>query len=311
MRVIAVTGATGFIGSAVCDALRSRDLSVIPLVRSAAHRLLNARVVDDIGPETNWQEALGGVTCVVHCAALVHQMKRGYTSTLQDYLRVNTEGTLRLAEEAVKVGVKRFVFISSVKVMGELSAAGHPFSVYDVPSPVDPYGVSKWEAEQRLAEVGRRTGLEVVVIRPPLVYGPGVGANFHQLMQWIRRGVPLPFGAIKNQRSFVSLSNLTDLISRCVDHPAAIGQCFFVSDGRDLSTPVLVSHLARSMGKTPRLLSVPTPVLHFLGTVFNRSDQVARLTGNLQVDIAHTQRRLAWTPACSVEAGMALVAKDL
>jgi nucleoside-diphosphate-sugar epimerase len=304
--MIGVTGATGFLGNALCIALSERGQPFIPLVRKSVPQQPMARVVGDIGPATNWNGALIGLDCIVHCAAHVHQMGQASATSLADYRRVNTLGTLRLAKAAWSAGTKRFVFISSIKVMGEVTESGRPFNFDDTPAPTDPYGISKWEAEQGLWDIAKETGLEVVVVRPPLIYGPGVGANFRQLMTWVARGIPLPVGSIKNQRSLVSLTNLTDLILKSAEHAAAPGNTFLVSDGQDLSTPALVSELARAMGKRPFLIDIPIGVLQLLGKLTGRTGEIERLTGNLQVNIKHTQSTLAWAPICSVEQGMRL-----
>lgn len=310
LPMIGVTGATGFVGSALCEAMAVTGLEFVPLIRRMGAHSTPARVVGDIGPHTNWQESLAGLDCVVHCAAHVHQMGSPTGASASLYHSVNTIGTLRLAEAASRSGVKRLIFISSVKVMGEFSAHGQPFKFDGDPAPVDPYGISKWEAEQGLWKIAEATGLEVVVVRPPLVYGPGVGANFRQLMGWVARGIPLPIGAIKNQRSLVSVVNLVDLVLKCVLHPSAPGQTFFVSDGQDLSTPELVSELALAMGRKPRMLNLPVGMLRLLGNVTGRAAQMERLTGNLQVDIEHTQRTLDWAPVCSVRQGMNDAVRD-
>jgi nucleoside-diphosphate-sugar epimerase len=206
--------------------------------------------------------------------------------------------------------VRRLVYLSSIKVNGEQTALGAPFLFSDAPAAEDPYGVSKWEAEQTLWEVAAKTGLEVVVVRPPLVYGPGVKGNFLRLLRWVARGVPLPLGAVQNQRSLVGLDNLVDLLIRCVDHPAAAGQTFLVSDGQDLSTPELIRQLSCAMDKSLRLIPVPVPLLRLLGSMTGKGGEVDRLVGSLQIDSLFTWETLDWTPPVSVEAGMQAMVDD-
>lgn len=268
-------------------------------------------VVGDIGPDTQWSTALAGVDCVVHCAARVHLMRESASDPLKAYRQVNSEGTRRLAEAAAAAGVGRLVFISSVKVMGETTAPGRPFRGDDVPCPADPYGQSKWEAEQALQAVASQSGLEVVVVRPPLVYGPGVRANFLRLMHAVQRGWPLPLGAVDNRRSMVALDNLVDLVAVCVHHPDAAGQTFFVSDGTDLSTPGLIRAMAAAYGVPPNLWSVPVGLLRLAGTLTGQRDSVDRLVDSLQVDIETTRQRLGWQPVVTTEEGLRrLVAQE-
>lgn len=260
--------------------------------------------VGDIGPATDWTTVLNGVDCVVHLAARAHVMDDSAPEPLAAYREVNVAGTRRLAEQAAAAGVRRLVMVSSIKVNGERTAPGAPFLFSDPPAPEDAYGLSKWEAEQALWLVAAETGLEVVVVRPPLVYGPGARGNFQRLLRWVARGLPLPLGAVENRRSLVALDNLVDLLRVCIDHPAATGQTFLVSDGEDLSTPELIRRLAAAMGRKPRLLPVPPALLRLGGWLLGRSGEVARLLGSLQVDIAHTREILGWTPPISVQEGL-------
>jgi UDP-glucose 4-epimerase len=226
------------------------------------------------------------------------------TDPLEEFRRVNVQGTLNLARQAAAVGVRRFVFVSSIKVNGESTQLGFPFTADDAPAPLDAYGVSKMEAEQGLRELAAQTGMEVVIIRPPLVYGPGVKANFAAMMRWLRRGVPLPLGAIHNQRSLVALDNLVDLIVTCLTHPAAANQTFLVSDGEDVSTTELLRRMGKAMGHPARLLPVPTGLLKLAATIVGRRDMAQRLCGSLQVDIEKTRRLLDWTPPLSLDQGL-------
>lgn len=311
--MIAITGANGFLGRALCRGLLDRGQPIRPLVRQDALPSEwggSASVIGDLGPETAWDQALAGVRCVVHCAAHVHQMGTSGPTVDDDYHRVNTLGTAHLAEEAARVGVRRLVFVSSIKVMGESTQPGRPFRFSDTPAPQDAYGRSKWAAELRLWEVARATGLEVVVVRPPLVYGPGVKANFQSLIRWVRKGIPLPLGAVHNSRSLISLGNLTDLIIRCTYHPRAVGHTFLASDGQNLSTPALIRALAQTMGRPARLVSIPISILKLAGHLTGRSGQIDRLTSSLEVDIGHTTGVLDWKPVMTVQQGLRLAVQD-
>lgn len=308
--IVAVTGANGFVGRALCQHLRARGLSVRALTR-AASEVEDAWAVGDLGPGTDWGQSLQGVDCVVHCAARVHMVQDTEPDPMQSYRRVNVEGSRSLAVAAAAAGVRRLVFLSSLKVHGERTAPGHPFTPDMIPAPEDDYGQSKWEAEQALHAVAASTGLELVVVRPPLVYGPRVKANFLKLMNAVARGTPLPLGAVDNQRSLLALGNLTDLLFQCVEQPAAAGHTFLVSDGHDLSTPDLVRALARAMGRPVRLWPVPVAWLRMAGKLLGRSAQIDRLIGSLQVDIGHTRRVLGWTPRLTVEQGLRLAVQDV
>ncbi len=244
--------------------------------------------------------ALSGVDILVHCAARVHVMLDASSDPLTEYRIVNVQGTLRLAEQAAHAGVRRFVFISSIKVNGEETQPGVPFTADDLPAPCDPYGVSKMEAEQQLKLLAERTGMEVVIIRPVLVYGPGVKANFRSMMGWLSKGIVLPLGSIRNQRSLVSLDNLVDLIVTCLDHPAAAGQTFLVSDGDDMSTTDLLTRMGTALGRPARLIPVPTVLLRLGARLVGRRAVGQRLCGSLQVDIEKTRRLLGWKPPVKV-----------
>lgn len=304
--MILVTGATGFVGRALCDRLQGQDLLRItvrtPIAGTWAeqHDVVQAA----LEPAQDWRPALEGITTVVHCAARVHVMNDDAVDPLSEFRRINVDGTLRLASQAAEAGVRRFVFISSIKVNGESTAPGRPFTALQAPAPIDPYGVSKWEAEQRLRTLSAETGMEVVIIRPVLVYGPGVKANFLNMMKWLYKGVPLPLGAIHNKRSLVALDNLVDLIVSCIDHPQAANQTFLVSDGEDLSTTELLQRMSQALGKRPRLLPVPAWMLETAAKVLGKRSIAQRLCGSLQVDIAHTRERLGWTPPVSVDAAL-------
>lgn len=304
---VLITGANGFVGTALAQRLHTQDgIQVRKAYRSAPSGNVDEYVVvGDIGPGTDWSQALTKVDTIIHCAARVHIMQdAGSAESLAEFRRVNVAGTRNLARQAAAAGVRRMVFVSSVKVNGESTTGLPPFSHENQPTPLDAYGISKQEAEQALWEVSGETRLEAVVVRPPLVYGPGVKANFLRLMQAVNRGIPLPFGATTNQRSMVYVQNLVDLLTCCIGHPAAAGQTFLVSDGRDLSTKGLIEQLALAMHRKPRLLPVPPSLMRTAGKILNKSDVIERLFGSLQVDISHTCKILDWNPPFTVEEGM-------
>jgi nucleoside-diphosphate-sugar epimerase len=306
MTEIAVTGASGFVGRALMKELEKRGHRARSLVRSGPAD--QATVVGDVGLDTDWTAALAGVNTVIHCAARVHVMQDDAADPLAAFRRVNTAGTRGLAAQAADLGVERLVFVSTIKVNGESTryraGASAAFTADDSPNPGDPYAVSKWEAECALREIEAETGLEVVIVRPPLVYGLGVGGNFRSLIHAVRRGWPLPFGRVENRRSLVALPNLVDLLVCCAIHPRAPGQTFLVSDDDDLATPELIRRLARAMGGSARLLPVPPAMLRLAGRMTAQSDRVERLIGSLQVDIGHTRERLGWRPPVSVDEGL-------
>jgi len=305
---ILVTGTSGFVGQSLCSALLSGGYSIRAAARLAdsvpAVDRLEVVTIGDIGSRTDWSTVLKDVDCIVHCAARAHVMLETAADALAAYRAVNVDGTRRLAEQAVESGVKRLVYLSSIKVNGEQTSTGVGFTATDFAKPEDPYGISKWEAEQALYEVSGRTGLEVVIIRPPLVYGAGVKGNFLSLLGWLNRGIPLPLGAIHNTRSLVGIDNLVDLIITCIDHPAAANQTFLVSDGEDLSTTDLLRRLGKALHKPSRLLPVPASVLEVAAQLVGKKAVAQRLLGNLQVDISKTRELLGWSPPVSVDEGL-------
>jgi nucleoside-diphosphate-sugar epimerase len=277
-------------------------------VRAATHRHLTRlptgiEVVHgiDLSGESDWGHTLSGCDAIVHTGARVHVFKDSATDPLAEFRRVNVSGTLALARQAAEAGVRRFVFLSSIKVNGEITHAGGPFTAEDVPAPEDAYGLSKYEAEVALRALAATTGMEVVIIRPVLVYGPGVKANFLAMMRWIARGLPLPFGAVENQRSLVGLENLVDLVAVCVRHPNARNQTFLVSDGEDLSTRQLLQRTAAALGRRTRLLSIPQQLLEAGATLLGKRKIARRLLGSLQIDMGKTRKLLDWTPPLSID----------
>jgi nucleoside-diphosphate-sugar epimerase len=302
MTVIAATGASGFVGQRVLVDLARRGHVAIGVVRRGGAGAM--RTVGEIGPDTDWARALEGVEVVVHCAARAHIMREQTADPLALYRSVNVDGTRRLAAQAARHGVKRLVYLSSVKAAGERSAPGRPLKASDPPAPEDAYGVSKREAELALLEVGAATGLETVIIRPPLVYGPGVKGNFLRLMGAIAGGWPLPLGALDNRRSMVSLANLVDFIRHCVESPFAAGGAFLVSDGEDLSTASLARRMGVALGRPARLLPVPSAVLSMLGRTMGKSAEIERLIGTLQVNLADSHELLRWSPPQTVDQGL-------
>ncbi|MDP9712905.1 UNVERIFIED_ORG: nucleoside-diphosphate-sugar epimerase [Pseudomonas fluorescens] len=299
---VLVTGATGFVGEAlVFRLLRDKVFSPVAAVRGETRLSGLCRVVAfDMGDRA-LLPPLAGIDVVVHCAARVHVMNDLAEGALERFRKINVEGTVRLARSAAEAGVKRFIFVSSIKVNGEMTLPGVVFKADDLPAPLDPYGLSKREAEDALRAISVETGMEVVVIRPPLVYGPGVGANFLSMMRWLERGTPLPLGAIHNHRSLVALENLVDLLNVCISHPEAAGNTFLVSDGEDLSTTQLLRRMASALGVKPRLLSIPSWVLKTGASLIGRADLAQRLCGSLQVDISKTIDRLGWSPVIGVD----------
>jgi nucleoside-diphosphate-sugar epimerase len=298
-----VTGATGLIGRVLLARLLQDGHQALAAVRS--NPISNQTLVGEINAQTDWSQALSNCDVVVHTAARVHQMQDDAADSLAEFRRINTAGTLNLAYQSAAAGVKRLVFISTIKVNGEFTEVGQAFSADDVPAPEDPYGISKHEAEQLLHQVAAETGMEVVIIRSPLVYGPGVKANFQSMMRWLVRGVPLPLAAVtENRRSLVALDNLVDLIMTCLNHPAAANQTFLVSDGEDLSTADLLQRMGMALGHPARLIYVPLALLKLGAIVVNKPGIYQRLCGSLQLNITKTRQLLGWVPPVSVDEGL-------
>jgi len=309
MRV-AVTGASGFVGSALVRKLTEGGHQVLTYMRQPAHIASGSAVksmeAPELGLEADWRfRPEYGIEVLVHAAARVHVMQDTSADPLTEFRKVNVAGTESLARQAARAGVKRFVFLSSIKVNGGRTSEGRPFSAADVPEPEGAYGISKHEAELVLHQIAAETGMEVVIIRPSLVYGPGVKANFAGLMRWLVKGVPIPLAAVtQNRRSLVALDNLVHLIVTCLSHPAAANQTFLVSDGEDLSTAELLRRMGAALSHPTRLFYVPPSMLKLGAQVANKPGIYQRLCGSLQVDITKTRRLLGWTPPVSVDEGL-------
>lgn len=308
---ILLTGATGFVGQALLKMLTElktvtslEAYDVISVGRRAPERQ-SAFFQTELTEHVDFMPALAGVAVVIHVAARAHMMRDEVADPLAEYRKVNVTATLNLARQAAAAGVKRFIFISSVKVNGEQTDEGAPFTVQQRAQPQDAYGQSKAEAENKLRELAEISGMELVIIRPPLVYGPGVKANFAAMLRLAERNLPLPLGAVHNKRSLVALDNLVDLIVTCIEHPKAANQTFLVSDDCDVSTTELLQLMTRAAGKKPRLVSIPVSWLRFAAKLTGKQAVIERLCGNLQLDIVHTKTTLAWTPPISVEEGIA------
>ena len=325
MKKIFVTGASGFIGKPLCQALVKSNKFVRAAVRSKNFfsQQINLDYVSmgNINFNTNWREVLTNFDCIIHCAGRAHIMKETGVNVLEAYRSLNVDSTRRLAEQAAAAGVKRFIYLSSVKVNGEstdqlmyasssLNRKKKIFMYDDIPAPEDSYGISKWEAEKVLWEVSARTGLNVIIIRSPLVYGKGVKGNLARLLKLIRTGIPLPFGLVKNQRSLIGLDNLIDIIIRCIDHPSAVGNTFLVSDGIDLSTSKLLHHIAFAMGQSVRLIPVPVYLLKITARIFGKQRDLNRLIGSLRIDSSFAQKKLDWKPPVSITEGINRMVQD-
>ena len=312
MRVL-VTGANGFLGRALCHTLTEYGYLVRGAVRSSvkSYQLPSAvepLVIGDVGPNTDWKNSLTDVEIIIHLAARVHVMKEKAIDPWGEFLRINTVVTKRLARLAVFSGVRRFVFVSTIKVNGEQTKET-PFTEADPPCPQDYYALSKWQAEQALQQIAKETGLEVVIVRLPLVYGPGVKGNFLRLIKWTDSGMPLPLAKINNRRSLIGVENLADLLLRCVQHPQAAGETFLAADGAALSISKMIRSLASALGRPARLFSLPKAPLRLAARILNREDIMDRLFGSLMVDSQKVRRLLDWAPPFSIEEGFAQTAQ--
>jgi nucleoside-diphosphate-sugar epimerase len=313
MPTVLVTGASGFVGLRLCVRLAAEGYRVRAALRHRSAELAAVApaaeivTVGAIGADTDWRESLEDVDTVVHLAARAHVMRDTASDPLAEYRRVNVSGSAALAQAAAAAGASRLVYMSSIKVNGEATIHS-PFRESDAPAPLDAYGRSKWEAEQGLGRIAAQTGLGLTVLRPPLIYGPGVKGNVARLLGWIARGRPLPLGSIDNRRSLIYLENLIDAILAVMRHPAP-GRLYLVSDARDLSTPQLIRALARGLGRPPRLFSVPPSLLRLAGACTGQRDAVDRLLGSLQIDASRITAELGWRPAHDPEQGLILTAQ--
>jgi nucleoside-diphosphate-sugar epimerase len=304
---VLVTGGNGLVGTALLLRLSLDSVPCVAVVRRKGEvrpGCVSECEIGDIGPDTIWDGALEGINAVVHLAARVHVMQDAAADPLEEFRRTNVHASLNLARQAAAAGIRRFIFVSSVKVNGEYTRTGQSFGPDDLPRPVDAYGISKMEAESGLRAIARESGIELVIIRPPLVYGPGVKANFAAMMRWLHRGIPLPLGSVHNRRSLVALDNLVDLITVCLHHPGAANQTFMAGDGEDLSTTELLRCLGDALGRPARLLPLPSVLLTAGAALLGRKDIARRLCDSLQVDIGKTRTLLMWRPPVSVAAAL-------
>jgi nucleoside-diphosphate-sugar epimerase len=311
---ILVSGASGFVGSALCSHLVSRGFDVVATVRNfpdASVPSVEYRIVTETSSATDWSDALAAVDAVIHCAARVHVMDDHTQDPLAEFRRVNTLGTETLARAAAGSGVKRLIFLSSIKVNGESALPDSPFNQTSPAKPQDPYAISKLEAELALTHIATETELEVVILRCPLVYGPGVKGNFLRLLRAVDHGIPLPLALAKNRRSLIYLDNLTSAIGTCLTHPAAAGKTYLVSDGEDVSTAEMISRIAQALGKPSRLWPCPLGLMELAGMMTGKSDEIARLLGSLCIDSSKIRSELDWTPPYTLEQGLAETARWL
>lgn len=310
-----ITGATGFVGRALLSKLLAssslgRPHLVLRSDPSNCFESIKYSVVGNISSQTDWQDILHGVDIVVHLAARVHVMADTSDSPLMAYRDVNVGGTLELLRQSARAGVKRFIFLSSIKVNGEETVNGNKFSEDSAPNPIDPYGISKFEAEEGIKDFCKGVGMEYVIIRPPLMYGPGVKANYRKLLEVIYRGIPLPFACIHNRRSMLAVGNLVDFLSVALTHPRAANQTFLLSDGEDLSSKELVEKISLAMAKRLKLIPVPVSILKLIGVLLGRSQAVSRLLGSLQIDSSKAREYLNWTPPLTTQEGIDVTVKD-
>lgn len=305
LRVM-VTGANGFVGQALCAEVIQRGFHIRGATRSVCELPVGVEpvIVGEIDGKTDWTSALHSVDVVIHLAARVHVMKDAAADPLAEFLKVNLHGTVDLAEQAARAGVRRFVYVSSIKVNGERTDEAAPFTELDEPNPQDPYGISKWRSEQALQRIAQETGLEVVIVRPPLVYGPGVKGNFAQMLKVLNRGIALPLSAVTNLRSLIYVENLVDALILCATHPAAAGQTYLVSDGEDISTTDLLRQLGTAMDHPAHLFPSHPALLKLAGRLTGKAEQVERLLGSLRVDNGRICRELDWTPPYTLEQGL-------
>lgn len=303
MTKILVTGANGFVGRALVNRLIQLGIRVTASVRHSSmpkYEDVN-EVIHNINSKTDWKSDLVGIDVVIHLAARVHVMNDSELDPLSAFREINTSGTMNLARQASKAGVKRFIFMSSIKVNGESTGSDWKFKADDKANPTDPYATSKFEAEQELLALVEKVDMDVVIIRPPLVYGLGVKANFALMMRWVYKSIPLPLGAINNQRSLIALDNLVDFIVHCVSHPKAANETFLVSDGEDVTTTQLIEKIAGSLQKKAWLVPIPGGLIRYFARLVGKGDQIDRLLGNLQLDNSKAKELLDWNPVVTMD----------
>lgn len=306
MYRILLTGSTGFIGTELLKQLKLKKYFINVSSRSSLEKIDEVQnfKINQIDNNSNWSEALDKVNCVIHCAGIAVENNKSNANDLDNYHRINVEGTSNLAYQAAAKGVKRFIFLSSIKVNGERTNVSSNFKNTDVPKPENIYAISKWKAEQFLQAISKQTGLEIVIIRAPMVYGEGVKGNFLRLLNLINKGMPLPFGSVNNLRSFISLENLVDLIICCINHPQATGQTFLVSDGEDISTPNLIKKIAMIMKKKAVLIPVPISIIKLTGKIIRKTKKINSLINSLQIDNFFTKETLKWEPPINLDKGL-------
>ena len=313
MANILLTGATGFVGNRLLQMLKARGHHCRAAVRRPSSTVdvhAESVVVGDIDAHTDWRKAVAGIEVVVHLAARVHIMHDQADNPLVEFRKINLDGTRSLAEAAVKAGVKRLVYVSSIKVNGE-ATQGEPFTPQDTPSPSDPYAIAKWEAEKALLEISQASGLEVVIVRPPLVYGPGVKANFHNLIKLVRKRIPLPLAGINNKRTLVALDNLADLLMTCCEHPAAAGHVFLAGDNESVSTAELISKIAKAFGQRPPVFYFPPRLMQWAASLLGKQAVWKRLAGSLEVDISDAKTVMGWQPVTSMDDELKRIAMQM
>ncbi|MGF1872913.1 UDP-glucose 4-epimerase family protein [Photobacterium indicum] len=308
MKKILITGVSGFVGAALASHLEQTNS--FALLRTTRLETGTNKLAIDFSDDFNVENELDSVEAIIHCAARVHLMEDDANNPLEAYRQVNTLGTLRLAQQAADAGVKRFIFLSSIKVNGESTQPEYLFTPNILSVPTDPYALSKYEAEVGLLKLAEDTGMDVVIIRPPLVYGQGVKANFASMMNVVRKGIPLPLGAINNARSLVYIDNLIDLIVTCISHPKAANQVFMVSDNQDVSTSELLRKIAKAMGKNSRLLPIPQSLLLLATRLLGKQAIGQRLCSSLQVDISKTKSMLNWQPPYTIDEALTITVKE-
>ena len=307
-----ITGASGFIGRVLCKVMQVRGDEVIAAVRKKSALLdcsYSQVEVGEIHETTDWSSVLTEVDIVIHLAARVHVMRDAADNPLDEFRRVNTAGTEHLARSAVAWGVKRMVYVSTIKVNGEESTSGRIYTEQDIPAPIEPYAISKWEAEQTLQHIAQNTDLEIVIVRPTLAYGPGVKGNFARMMRVVAQGIPLPFASVRNQRDLIYVGNLVDALATCATHPAATGQTYLLSDGEPVSTPELIGRLAQALGVTPHVFPFSPRLFLLGGKLTGRTEQVNRLLGSFQVDSGKIRTHLNWTPPYTLQQGLQATAE--